>query len=571
MSTPTASSFAGHPRWPRRMAVLPPILILLVLGTLLASESSTKTHEAQGVHRLSIERQIIEAVTNVRRDARKTYVALLEGWLAPPADWQRLSSDVVEKRAVLARSLSGFDQETDLGADESRLRAKLTADIAAWCAVVDRCLASPGGPERRHEVRQGLDEIDRDCIESLALTAASAKRDEANVLVLQRKMHGLDVACIAALALLTLYAGVWSVRRAAAHRIAESSRQRREQEAQSHLLEHLVRTRTSELEESHRQLSGSLAELSTAKQKLDLRVQELAAIQGQLVQAEKLQAVGQLAAGIAHEINTPTQYVGDNVRFIATAFADMDKALSAIERTLAAARVSGLPPDLIDEVENELALADLPYLRSEVPLAIAQAEEGVQRVSGIVRAMKEFAHPGSLQMTPADLNRAIESTATVCRSEWKYVAELTLDLAPALPAVPCRIGELKQVILNLIVNAAHAIADVVGDGAGEKGRIVVATRQDGDWAEISVMDSGTGIPAAVRERVFDPFFTTKAVGKGSGQGLAVAHAVVGHHKGTITFETQEGAGTTFRVRLPLAARGADGCERVEEAAGPVHR
>ena len=167
--------------------------------------------------------------------------------------------------------------------------------------------------------------------------------------------------------------------------------------------------------------------------------------------------------------------------------------------------------------------------------------------------MKDFSHPGTNEKTSMDLNRSIESTLTVCRNEWKYVADLVTEFDPALPPVNCLPGEFNQVILNLIVNAAHAIADVVGDG-GTKGAITVSTRLDGEWVEIRIRDSGTGIPEHARAKVFDPFFTTKGVGKGTGQGLAIAHnVIVEKHGGTIQFETELGKGTTFIIRLPLAA------------------
>jgi signal transduction histidine kinase len=176
----------------------------------------------------------------------------------------------------------------------------------------------------------------------------------------------------------------------------------------------------------------------------------------------------------------------------------------------------------------------------------------VTRVSRIVQAMKEFSHPSTAEKTPVDLPRAIENTLTVARNEWKYVAEVVTDFDPALPAVRCLPGEVNQMLLNLIVNAAHAIGDVVGTGGERKGTLTVTTRRVGNWAEIRVSDTGTGIPAKIRERVFDPFFTTKPVGKGTGQGLAIAHAVVvDKHGGQITLETEEGRGTTFIVRLPL--------------------
>jgi signal transduction histidine kinase len=166
--------------------------------------------------------------------------------------------------------------------------------------------------------------------------------------------------------------------------------------------------------------------------------------------------------------------------------------------------------------------------------------------------MKDFSHPGSEEKVQTDLNQAIESTVTVAHNEWKYVADLDLALDPQLPRVPCLPGEINQVILNLVINAAHAIGDVVGDGASGKGRIHVSTSRQGDWAEIRVQDTGTGIPESARARIFDPFFTTKVVGKGTGQGLTIAHSVVvQQHGGTIEFETELGKGTTFLVRLPL--------------------
>jgi signal transduction histidine kinase len=167
--------------------------------------------------------------------------------------------------------------------------------------------------------------------------------------------------------------------------------------------------------------------------------------------------------------------------------------------------------------------------------------------------MKDFSHPGAEQKIPLDLNRAIESTITVARNEWKYVAEVALALDPSLPLVPCVPDDINRVVLNLIVNAAHSIADVVDTARGGKGCITVRTWQDGEAIALSITDTGTGIPAAIRDRIFDPFFTTKDVGQGTGQGLAIAYdVVVQKHGGTITFDTVEGTGTTFLVRLPLA-------------------
>lgn len=284
-------------------------------------------------------------------------------------------------------------------------------------------------------------------------------------------------------------------------------------------------------------------------------VTERKVLQSQLVQAQKLESIGQLAAGIAHEINTPTQYVGDNTRFLQEAFTDLARLLETYAAFLRAYKEGTAAEALVREVEATAAQIDVAYLTAEIPQAIQQSLEGIARVATIVHAMKEFSHPGTEEKTAIDLNRAVESTITIARNEWKYVAEMVTDFAPGLPPVPCLPGELNQVVLNIVINAAHAIADVVGNRTQGRGTITVSTRQDGDWAELRIADTGTGIPAAVRDRVFDPFFTTKEVGKGTGQGLAMAHTVVVEkHGGTITFETAEGRGTTFIIRLPLGAK-----------------
>ncbi|MDB6035054.1 MAG: domain S-box protein, partial [Verrucomicrobiales bacterium] len=272
----------------------------------------------------------------------------------------------------------------------------------------------------------------------------------------------------------------------------------------------------------------------------------------QLQQAHRLEAIGQLAAGIAHEINTPTQYIGDNTRFLQDSFADLKKVLDAYGELVQAA--SSHPEWLqpLQKIEEAARSADLDYLAVEIPKAIQQSLDGVERVSHIVRAMKDFSHPGSSEKTLVDLHKAIESTITVCRNEWKYVAEIATTFYLGLPPVPALPGALNQVILNLVVNAAHAIADVVGNGGTDRGMIHISTKQDGNWVEIRISDTGTGIPEPARGRIFDPFFTTKPVGKGTGQGLAISHNVVTEkHGGTLSFETELGKGTTFIIRLPL--------------------
>lgn len=280
---------------------------------------------------------------------------------------------------------------------------------------------------------------------------------------------------------------------------------------------------------------------------------ERKAIEEELRRAEKLESIGQLASGIAHEINTPSQYVWDNTRFLQGAFHDLEGVQKLFD-TLIARMAAGEPAgDLLEKIMMETQQADLEFLREEIPRAIEHSLEGIGHISRIVLAMKDFSHPGTNEKTSIDLNRAIESTITVTRNEWKYVADMETDFDPRLPLVPCLPGEINQVILNMIINATHAIIEArEKHGSDEKGKIVIGTGVQGDFAEIRISDTGTGIPEEIRSKIFDPFFTTKEVGKGTGQGLAISHSVIlDKHGGTISFESEVGKGTTFWVRLPL--------------------
>jgi signal transduction histidine kinase len=270
----------------------------------------------------------------------------------------------------------------------------------------------------------------------------------------------------------------------------------------------------------------------------------------ELRHAQKLESVGRLAAGIAHEINTPIQFVGDNTRFLQDSFGSLHRLLNKYQELRAAATAGRPCLDLLPEVRRLEEESDCAYLLEEIPKALTQTLEGVDRVATIVRAMKEFAHPESKEMAAADLNRALLSTLTVARNELKYVADVETQLGD-LPPVVCNVGDVNQVFLNLLVNAAHAIGEVV-KGTEKKGNITVRTASEGDKVLITIADTGCGIPEGIRGKIFDPFFTTKEVGRGTGQGLAIARSViVERHKGTLTFESEVGKGTTFYVRLPI--------------------
>ncbi|MHC1713516.1 MAG: PAS domain S-box protein [Solidesulfovibrio sp.] len=278
------------------------------------------------------------------------------------------------------------------------------------------------------------------------------------------------------------------------------------------------------------------------------------ALERQLAVAQKLESVGELAAGIAHEINTPTQYIGDNLHFLSTAFAGLGQALSRIEAVADRLAEQSGDAEARQELDAARREVDVEFLMDEVPRALEQSVEGVARVTTIVSAMKKFSHPGGEEKTAVDINAAVENTITVAKNEWKYVADVTLDLDRSLPPVFCLPGDFNQVILNILINASHAIAEKV-KGTSGKGVITIRTEADDDFCKLSVTDTGTGIPETNRRKIFDPFFTTKEVGKGTGQGLAITHnIVVAKHGGTIDFESEPGQGTTFIVRVPFGGR-----------------
>jgi signal transduction histidine kinase len=285
-------------------------------------------------------------------------------------------------------------------------------------------------------------------------------------------------------------------------------------------------------------------------------------LERELANAQKLETIGHMAAGVAHEINTPVQFVSDNVQFVRTAMTDVTAVIQAYRDLQHAVESSGDVASAARRASEAEKAADLDFIMENAPPALDSSLEGLGRIATIVRSMKEFAHPDHADKTSADLNQAIKSTLVIAHNEYKYVAEVETDFGE-LPPVPCYLGEINQVVLNLLVNAAHAISDVVKD-SGAMGKITVRTRLDADQVEIAIGDTGTGIPEAAREKVFDPFFTTKEVGRGTGQGLAIAHSViVKKHGGTLRFETESGKGTTFFIRLPTGEPASDsGVEQV---------
>ncbi|WP_456405812.1 ATP-binding protein [Thiolapillus sp.] len=284
---------------------------------------------------------------------------------------------------------------------------------------------------------------------------------------------------------------------------------------------------------------------------LILDIEDRKSLETQLVQSQKLEAVGQLAAGIAHEINTPTQYVSDNTHFLKEAMEDYGKLINEYRKLIQAGRQGAVSEELIDGIVEMEEDIDLEYISEEVPTAIEQALEGLQKIATIVRAMKEFSHPGSEEMESINVNQLLENTIIISRNEWKYVAKIETDLQPDLPPIMGYPNQLSQVFLNMIVNASHAIAGIGGEKREVDGRITISTRMDGGCLVAHISDNGPGIPAELRDKVFNPFFTTKEVGKGTGQGLAIAHDIVaGKHHGSLVLEQSPEGGAAFVISLP---------------------
>lgn len=269
--------------------------------------------------------------------------------------------------------------------------------------------------------------------------------------------------------------------------------------------------------------------------------------------ARQMEAIGQLAAGIAHEINTPTQYVSDNAVFLRESWAVIERIVSVAARVNDEWRIGALSVGTRDDLDRCFAGKGIDYLANEIPRAIDETFEGARQIARIVRSMNEFAHAPNPNKTACDLNHAIQSTITVARHEWKYVARMETSFDETMPPVFCLLDQINQMVLNLIVNAAHAVEEAIGDGSNGLGTIRVETKYADGFAHILVSDTGAGMPPGIRSRVFDPFFTTKPTGKGTGQGLSMAYAVVvKQHGGEIRFESEVGKGTTFFVTLPVS-------------------
>ncbi|QEG23021.1 sensor histidine kinase [Mariniblastus fucicola] len=313
--------------------------------------------------------------------------------------------------------------------------------------------------------------------------------------------------------------------------------------------EDLLEERSRELYLSNQKLAALAIKLEKEVVRARADLERRKALENQLALGQKMESVGQLAAGVAHELNTPIQFVGDNINFLKSGFDDVESLLAAVDTLLEKCQSADILEDDVQAIDKLCDQIDLDFLREEIPLAATQALDGTKTLTRIVRAMKVFSHPGSRSFEKVDLNQLIEATLSVSRSEWKYHVQLVRELSDDLPLISCLPGELSQALLNLIVNAANAMS---GDTAGLKSVLTVRTHRDGNYAVVEISDTGCGIPEEIQHRVFDPFFTTKGVGEGTGQGLSISYRIVVKlHRGTMSFDSVVGEGTTFQIRIPI--------------------
>jgi len=560
-------------------------------------------------------RDNIVAITNIRRDGRKTQVAILERWLAPQEQWQVRGDETLNKAFTVINSTRDYAEDTVLRNDDAQHVGRLARAAALWAEVIRNIVASGEGQQSLSRLNAKFNEIDQECNAILSATEATAKWDDREVAKLNRQEVAIHYAGL--VVILALISGVLvqlAKAKAAAevHKsekaVLETTRKlvdalpfavmlvdkegviRRANETAAQILnsassELVGRSMSGFLSDHETKDEGAAAKeieiLDTQGRTLSVLysaipifiegeqvtieafvdVSERRSLELRLRHSQKLESVGQLAAGIAHEINTPAQYVGDSIQFLAESF-ESARVLYAMYRK-ALATLQSIPgqEQLVHELTEVEDVSDFEYIEQHAPAAFARAAEGVARIAGIVSAMKDFAHPDSRTKSPADINRAIQATLTIARNEYKYVAEVETEFGE-LPQVTCHLSDINQVILNLLVNAAHAISDVVGSG-GSMGRILVRTSAEAGVVRIEISDTGAGIPPSIRDRVFDPFFTTKEVGKGSGQGLAIARSIVEEkHGGSLRFESELGKGSTFTIWLPIDGGASNAPEAV---------
>lgn len=424
------------------------------------------------------------------------------------------------------------------------LSGGLDAPVVPWLALVPAGAIFLGGA-RSGPIWLGISAITLVAIALLDLQQVLPHEPPGDVLILRRV---LALATLVALLALMMFFHDGTHRRLLkelAHANANLERTSREVAQKNESLA----TAHHELATAHAALGEAHAALGAAHARGVREAEKQRRLSLELRQAQKLEAVGRLAAGVAHELNTPLQFVSDSMSFVDESVRDLVKILERYRETIAAHLPEATRARVMDELGRIDAESDLAFLADKTPEALSLANQGLSRMATIVRAMKEFSYADAADTLPLDVNQAIHNTLIIAKSEYRAFADVETELGE-VPHVQCRASEIAQVFLNLVVNAAHAIEERVR-GTDERGLIKVRSAEVDGGVEVTVSDNGIGIPEHVRERLYDPFFTTKPVGKGTGQGLAISRHAVDRHRGRLDFTSELGRGTTFRVWLPL--------------------
>lgn len=290
---------------------------------------------------------------------------------------------------------------------------------------------------------------------------------------------------------------------------------------------------------------------------IDLSIEARRQARHELERTQMLQNLGKLTAGIAHEINTPIQFIGDNLQFLSDGFKDLLSLLGEYEKLRDDAVENSISHIQHEQIVSAKKETDIEFISKEIPKAIEQSIDGIKRVSAMISAMRDFSHIDERRFAPANLNKAVRTTIVILRNEIKYVADVEIELDENLPSIMCCIDDMQQVFLNLVINAAHSIEEKLEED-GQRGLIKISSKQEDQYAVFTINDTGKGISPEIREKIFEPFFTTKARGKGTGQGLSIVHsALIEKHKGKLELESTEGVGTTFTIYIPIEGDSRD--------------
>jgi signal transduction histidine kinase len=495
-------------KWQNRLPLAALLVASLTFVAAMLIDRSIAKREDRTVGQLVVQRLHLESITNIRRDMRKTYVAMLERWLTPRREWPPLEGAVQRALAEVMREARAFSSET-ASPGEGPLQEELLNALATWSEAIERSLRSRDAVPA--DVRAHVEKIDRIIVVILKLNSAAARENDKKVVTLQRFRE--SVRLVLAIVLPTILGGflAWRIRASAKARLETTERTRREQDELNATLERVVAERTEAWRTTIDDLRHNIEERARAEAQLAANLEKLRQSQTQLLQAGKMVAIGQLAAGVAHEINNPLAVI--------LGFAQ------GMERRIA-------------KVGDQFRVPVSSIVRETL------------RCKNLVQELLIFSRTAKKTAERVDINELIRATTVLLEARARTQGvEIVQHLAEPRLVIEANRTQLQQVLVNLGTNAMDAMQS--------GGTLTIRTRRNGrDDFYLEVADTGEGIPGEVKPRIFDPFFTTKEVGKGTGLGLSLVYEIVQQHQGSISVESDVGKGTTMTVRLPLRSEGA---------------